>query len=82
MVSFNFNGKNLKLVLARDVTERKVSQEQIREREERLRFLVQQMPATLWSVDNELRVTSSLGGGISLLNAKPNDLPAYHLQNI
>ena len=73
------NGKHLKLVLARDVTERKVSQEQIREREERLRFLVQQMPATLWSVDNDLRVTSSLGGGISLLNTKPNELTGVSL---
>jgi diguanylate cyclase (GGDEF)-like protein/PAS domain S-box-containing protein len=73
------DGKNLKLVLARDVTERKVSQEQIREREEKLRFLVQQMPATLWSVDSDLRVTSSLGGGISLLNSQPDELTGVSL---
>lgn len=69
------DGKNANLILARDITERKVSEERIREREDRLRFLVQQMPATLWSTDTELRVTSSLGGGTSQL--KEVSLPEY-----
>jgi diguanylate cyclase (GGDEF)-like protein/PAS domain S-box-containing protein len=59
------DGKSANLILARDITERKVSEERIREREDRLRFLVQQMPATLWSTDTELHVTSSLGSGTS-----------------
>lgn len=32
-----------------------------------------QMPAVLWSTDRDLRFTSSLGGGLSALNLKPNE---------
>ncbi len=73
------DGENAKLILARDITERRVSEERIREREDRLRFLVQQMPATLWSTDTELRVTSSLGAGISHQNHQDNHLNGISL---
>ena len=71
--------KNANLILARDITERKVSEERIREREDRIRFLVQQMPATLWSTDTELRVTSSLGSGTSQLKDPNNGLNGVSL---
>jgi diguanylate cyclase (GGDEF)-like protein/PAS domain S-box-containing protein len=73
------DGKKANLILARDITERKVSEERIREREDRLRFLVQQMPATLWSTDTELRVTSSLGSGTSQLKDPNNGLNGVSL---
>ncbi|HEY7161227.1 MAG TPA: PAS domain S-box protein, partial [Acidobacteriota bacterium] len=73
------DGKSANLILARDITERKVSEERIREREDRLRFLVQQMPATLWSTDTELRVTSSLGGGTSQFKDPNNGLNGVSL---
>jgi PAS domain S-box-containing protein len=39
--------------------------------ETRVRVLTEQMPAILWSTDNELRVTSSIGGGLANVGAGP-----------
>ncbi len=52
--------------------EAKRAQEALREREARLRVLVEQMPAVLWSTDPALRLTSSLGAGLAGLDPRPN----------
>jgi two-component system, cell cycle sensor histidine kinase and response regulator CckA len=54
--------------------ERKRSEEKIRESEARLRVLVEQLPAVLWTVDRDLRFTSALGAGLARLGLKPNQL--------
>jgi two-component system cell cycle sensor histidine kinase/response regulator CckA len=54
--------------------ERKRSEEKVRESEARLRVLVEQLPAVLWTVDRDLRFTSALGAGFARLKIKPNEL--------
>jgi PAS domain S-box-containing protein len=40
--------------------------------EARLRFLLSQMPGILWTTDEELRLTSTVGSGLSAMNSRPN----------
>jgi two-component system cell cycle sensor histidine kinase/response regulator CckA len=54
--------------------ERKRSEERLRESEARLRVLIEQLPAILWTVDKNLRFTSSTGAGLARLGLKPNQL--------
>ncbi len=54
--------------------ERKRSEERVRESEARLRLLVEQLPAVLWTVDRNLRFTSAVGSGLARLGLKPNQL--------
>ncbi|MCG3117945.1 MAG: hypothetical protein ALAOOOJD_00070 [bacterium] len=42
--------------------------------EARLRLLTNQMPAVLWTTDTELRVTSSLGMGLTALGLQPQEI--------
>jgi PAS domain S-box-containing protein len=46
----------------------------LRESEARLRVAIQQVPAVLWTTDDELRFTSSLGAGLSALGLAPNQV--------
>jgi len=59
--------------------ERKRAEERIRESEARLRVLVEQLPAVLWTVDSNLRFTSALGLGLAQLGLKPNQLVGMSL---
>ncbi len=59
--------------------ERKRSEEKIRESEARLRVLVEQLPAVLWTVGKDLRFTSALGAGLTRLGLKPNQIVGISL---
>lgn len=59
--------------------ERKRSEEKVRESEARLRMLVEQLPAVLWTVDKDLRFTSALGAGLTRLGLKPNQIVGMSL---
>lgn len=54
--------------------ERKRAETKLRESEARLRVLVEQLPAVLWTVDRDLRFTSCVGAGLARLDLKPNEI--------
>src|SRR5579862_7288261 len=54
--------------------ERKRAEEARRENEARLRVLIDQLPAVLWTVDTSLRFTSMLGAGLARLGLQQNQL--------
>jgi two-component system, cell cycle sensor histidine kinase and response regulator CckA len=54
--------------------ERKRAEDRLRESEARLRVLIEQLPAVLWTVDKNLRFTSALGAGLTRLGLKPNEI--------
>jgi PAS domain S-box-containing protein len=54
-----------------DVAERKEREEALRQSERRLRLMLEQMPAILWTTDTELRVTFASGAGLAALNLIP-----------
>ncbi len=66
--------------VSKDITDRRRAAEiqaryeaALHESAERLRLLVEKMPAVLWSTDADLRVTSSAGGGLAALGLETSD---------
>lgn len=59
--------------------ERKRAEEKVRGSEARLRVLIEQLPAVLWTVDKDLKFTSVLGAGLTRLGLKPNQLVGMSL---
>lgn len=60
--------------------ERKRAETRIRESEARLRMLIEQLPAVLWTVDKDLRFTSVLGAGLARWELRPNQIAGLTLQ--
>ncbi|MHB8526218.1 MAG: PAS domain S-box protein [Candidatus Acidiferrales bacterium] len=54
--------------------ERKRAETALRESEARLRLLIEQLPAVLWTTDGEMRFTSSVGAGLARLGLKPQEV--------
>jgi two-component system cell cycle sensor histidine kinase/response regulator CckA len=54
--------------------DRKRADARVRESEARLRVLVEQLPAVLWTVDKDLRFTSCVGAGLTRLGLKLNQV--------
>jgi len=54
--------------------EAKRAEDALRQSETRLRVAIQQVPAVLWTTDEDLRFTSSLGAGLSALGLSPNQV--------
>jgi two-component system, cell cycle sensor histidine kinase and response regulator CckA len=61
--------------------ERKRAEEAKRENEARLRVLIDQLPAVLWTVDKNLRFTSILGAGLARLGLRQNQLVGTSLSD-
>ncbi|HVF10000.1 MAG TPA: PAS domain S-box protein [Abditibacteriaceae bacterium] len=61
------------LAMITDITERKQSEDALRENEERTRFFLSQVPATVWATDADLRITFSQGGGLKDVGLRPNE---------
>jgi diguanylate cyclase (GGDEF)-like protein/PAS domain S-box-containing protein len=51
----------------------------VRPAEAPLRMLVERMPAILWTIDSELRFSSSVGAGLAAFGIRPEDLPGTSL---
>jgi two-component system cell cycle sensor histidine kinase/response regulator CckA len=56
------------------------AEDALRESEARLRVAIQQVPAVLWTTDEDLRFTSSLGAGLSALGLAPNQVVGLSLE--
>ncbi|HEY6466697.1 MAG TPA: PAS domain S-box protein, partial [Candidatus Acidoferrales bacterium] len=54
--------------------ERTRSEERLHSSDARLRVLIEQLPAVLWTVDRDMRFTSAVGAGLARLGLKPNEL--------
>ena len=61
------------LVTLTVLTDLKRVESALRESEARLRLVMNQIPALLWTTDSELRITSSLGLGLKGLGLLPNE---------
>jgi diguanylate cyclase (GGDEF)-like protein/PAS domain S-box-containing protein len=57
----------------RDVTARREDEQAVRESDARLRMVMEQLPAVLWTTDHDLRLTSSLGAGLRVLGLRPDE---------
>lgn len=66
--------ENLILTVARDITEEKLAMMELRENEARLRLLLNQIPALIWTTDTKLVCTSAIGSGMRGLSAEPGTL--------
>ena len=65
--------------MTKEVTRRKQIAEALRQKEKQLDLLLHQMPAILWTTDKELNFTSSVGGGLSLLNLETDQVSGISL---
>ncbi len=62
------------LVYLRDVTERRRSEKKLRESERRVRLLLQQVPALLWTADLDLTLTSASGTTLADYSLRPDEI--------
>jgi PAS domain S-box-containing protein len=61
------------VLVARDISDRRQREEAVREREAKLRFLIDNMPVITWSVDQNLCFTSFRGRGLRALGLEPEE---------
>jgi PAS domain S-box-containing protein len=59
--------------------ERKRSEDALRASDVRLRALIEQLPAVLWTTDRDMRFTSALGAGLARLGITPDELVGLEL---
>ena len=57
--------------LKAQVAERRASEDALRQSEARLKMLITQLPAVLWTTDTELRFTSMMGASLATLTITP-----------
>lgn len=62
------------------VAEREKAEEALRAFEERVGVMSEQAPFILWTMDTDLRFTSSVGSGLKSIRLKPNEVVGMSLQ--
>ena len=65
--------------IARDITEPKQVETALHRSEGRLRMVLDQVPAVLWTTDTDLRFTSSAGAGLAALGLEPGQVVGLSL---
>lgn len=60
--------------IALDITEKKKDEEELRQREERLHMIAEQVPGSLWTTDTDLVFTSSYGAGLADMGISTNQV--------
>jgi PAS domain S-box-containing protein len=70
-LSDRYGARTGRIVVLRDITEQKRAESDLRASEERLRIMLQQMPAVLWATDGELNFTVSLGAALEGIGLAP-----------
>lgn len=66
--------------LAFDVTQRRMAEEKLLRSEEKLRVLLDQLPGVLWSADENLKISLSVGAGLPHLGLVADQLVGMTLQ--
>ena len=75
------SGKVIALMgVADDITERKRAEKVLIESEARLKLITEQVPATIWTLDQDLKFTSSSGKALASLNLKTDEVVGLSLQ--
>jgi PAS domain S-box-containing protein len=62
------------VAICTDITERRRRENELREKEARLRLLLRQLPAIVFTTDRELNFTSSQGAGLKGLGLQPGEV--------
>jgi PAS domain S-box-containing protein len=70
----DLHGEPLLVSVFRDASERKKAEASLNEQEARLRLLMTEMPAIIWTTDDKLQITSTVGKGLADLNLRPNEV--------
>jgi diguanylate cyclase (GGDEF)-like protein/PAS domain S-box-containing protein len=65
--------------LRAEAAERRRAEEAVRESEERLRLVLEQTPAILWTLDRDLRITLAIGAGLAELGLTSDEMLGNHL---
>ncbi len=68
--------------IAEDITSRKQEEKVLMESAARLRLITEQVPATIWTLDLDLKFTSSTGLALASLNLKNNEVVGRSLQEV
>lgn len=64
---------DLVLAISQDFTERRKTEIALAESEARLRLLLTQVPAIVWTIDTQMKLLSADGAGLALLNVNESD---------
>lgn len=67
-------GKGFILINLRDISKERELLEKLRDNEARLELLFRQIPAIIWTTDNEFKITSVLGSALPSLGLSPEEL--------
>jgi len=67
-------------IVATDLTERKLAEQQLLTSENHLRLIFDQLPAIVWTTDADLRIVSGTGAGLTLINRSLEDLAGMTMQ--
>lgn len=81
IISPVYSGDKIKSILGVniDITAQKLVEQELHESDARLRLMVEQLPAIMWTVDSNLRFTSSIGTGLETLNLLPGKVVGLSL---